>query len=211
MHTPRLFHRVTGLLALSPVRALVGATGVAALLVVAANVGVQRSAAPYSYEHAAEVPARPVALVLGARVWADGRPSHVLEDRLHAALTLYQAGKVGRILVSGDGSGRNSPSETRVMASWLTARGVPKELVQEDPAGFRTLDSMVNARDRFAVHGAVICTQRFHLARSVVLARQLGIDAIGLVSDRRVYRKWVVNELRELVARPVAVADLWLR
>ena len=42
------------------------------------------------------------ALVLGAGLREDGTPSDVLRDRLDESLALYRAGRVRRILVSGD-------------------------------------------------------------------------------------------------------------
>ncbi len=159
------------------------------------------------YEDAAEVPSRYVAIVLGARVMKDGTPSHALEDRLHAALDLWRARKIERILVTGD-HGEQGYNEVASMHRWLTQRGVPPERIFTDHAGFRTFDSMVRAAEIFEVKEAVVCTQRFHLARSIYLARQHGIDAVGLVADRRVYAKRRKDARREFLARVVAFLDV---
>jgi SanA protein len=176
---------------------------------VGANLWVTRAAEARIYASAAEAPARPVAIVLGARVWSSGEPSHSLADRLQAALELYEAGKVEKILVTGD-NGQDHYNEVQAMFTWLVARGVPGDRIYADHAGFRTLDSMERAAHIFGVREAVICTQEFHLARSIFLAREAGIDAVGLVSDKRVYAVRYKNAAREFVARSKAFADVYI-
>jgi SanA protein len=157
----------------------------------------------------AEMPRRHTAIVLGARVMPSGKPSTALADRLHTALELYQAGKVERILVTGD-NGQAHYNEVRAMFAWLNERGVPAAHIFTDHAGFRTLDSMQRARTVFGVESAIICTQEFHLARSIFLARDQDIDAIGAIADRRTYAKRRADSRREFMARTVAVADLYI-
>ena len=50
----------------------------------------------------ASAPHVDAAIVFGAAVYADGRLSSVLRDRMDTAIDLYTSGKVNRILVSGD-------------------------------------------------------------------------------------------------------------
>jgi SanA protein len=186
----------------------VGLVGAAAF-VAAANAHVLRVGGEGTYARVADVPPRAVAIVLGARVFADGTPSLVLEDRLATALDLYRRGKVRRILVTGD-NGSNQYDEVTVMQRWLVARGVVPAHVQRDHAGFRTLDSMARAAQVFRVRHAVVCTQRFHLARSVFLARRYGLDAVGAEADRRVYLDARRDATREVIARAVAFSDVYI-
>ena len=78
-----------------------------------------------------DVPARPVALVLGAGLRPDGTPSTYLTRRLDAARELYERGTVEVVLVSGDGS-REDYDEPTAMLDWLVAHGVPAERVVRD-------------------------------------------------------------------------------
>lgn len=135
-------------------------------------------------------------IVLGARVFPDGSPSAALEDRLRCALDLHRQGKVQRILVSGE------------HGSWLLSQGVPVEDIFWDHAGFRTYDTMERARQIFLVADALICTQLFHLHRSVYLARAAGIDAHGVIADRRGYPARHLDARRETLARARAVLDV---
>lgn len=170
---------------------------------------LERRARERTYAHWSLVPVRSVAIVPGARVYSDGRPSHMLEDRLIAALELYQHNRVSRILVSGDGLASEF-NEAAAMFQWLVAHGVPPDHIATDPRGFRTLDTMQRASRVYLIRDAVICTQRFHLSRSLYLASHAGIDAVGLVADKRRYLSEWVSTQRELFAITRAVIDVAL-
>src|SRR5262245_6943766 len=70
----------------------------------------------------ADVPAAPVAIVLGACVYDDGSLCLVLEDRLAMALELHRAGKASKLIVSGD-HGTRAYDEPTAMARWLERKG----------------------------------------------------------------------------------------
>lgn len=188
---------------------LAGAGAVVCGVALWTNIWVDVSASSYIHESMDDVPDRKVAIVPGCRVYRDGTPTATLEDRLIAALELYRAGKVSRILVSGDHAAPEY-DEVNAMWRWLEARHVPAKDVFLDHAGLRTLDTMARAAEVFGVDSAVVCTQRFHLPRSVFLARRQGIDAVGLVADRREYRKRYRNKAREFVAKSVSFMDSYV-
>jgi len=188
---------------------LAAIAGVPVAALVAVNAWIVGTTAEHRYQQVADVPARQVAIVPGALVYHDGRPSDVLADRLQTAVELYQAGKVGKILASGD-HGRVRYDEVNAMRRWLLARGVASEDVFMDHAGFDTCDTMQRAQRVFRVASAVVVTQDFHLPRAVYLARQAGIDAVGVKADRHRYRKEVQNTLRESVARVKSFAEVHL-
>ena len=191
-------------------RRLLRAAVVAAVCVLAAvsfgNTWVSRHADGAIFGTARVVPRQTYAIVPGASVRDDGSLSPALLDRLDAALDLYQAGAVQRILVSGD-DGDNH--EADAMAQWLVASGVPNERITRDGVGFRTRTTMENAR-RLGIADAVVCTQAFHLPRSLLWARHVGIHVVGLVADRRWQDHQVTARIREAVARTVAMVELWI-
>ena len=96
------------------------------------------------------MPAAPVALVLGARVFPDGTPSPFLAARLDLAHRLYQAGKVRVVLVSGDNMAAEY-NEPDAMRGYLIDAGMPPEAVVADYAGFDTYDSCARAKRIFGV------------------------------------------------------------
>jgi len=151
------------------------------------------------------VPASRVALVLGAGLRRDGSPTAVLYDRVATAVELYQFGAVSKLLMSGDNRfpWHNEPEAMRRLAVQL---GVPDEDIVLDYAGRRTYDSCYRAREIFGVKQAVIVTQRFHLNRAIYLCDSLGIEAIGVVADRRQYRAAQWWSLREMAA----LVNAWL-
>ena len=156
-----------------------------------------------------DVPARPVALVLGAQVFADGTPSPFLEARLAMARDLYRAGKVRAVLVSGDNM-EFSYNEPDAMRAWLIAQGLPEAKVVADYAGFDTSDSCQRANRIFGAKALIVLTQSFHIRRAVALCRDAGIDAVGVGDDTvAVYRQaWKTALVREQGATVKALVDV---
>ena len=171
---------------------------VAVLLV--CNLVITHQAAAHIVKTPAEAPLAQAAIVLGARVYADGTPSPMLIDRLETGIKLYKLGKVGKLLLSGD-HGQADYDEVNVMLKYVLARGVPDQDVFTDHAGFDTYDTMYRARDVFKVKTALVVTQKFHLARAVYLARRLGLEATGVVADIQAYPNEWRFALREWPAR----------
>ena len=139
-------------------------------------------------------------LVLGARVWDNGSPSGVLEDRLDTGISAYQAGVSDRLLMSGD-HGQDDYDEVNAMKDYALEQGIPSESIFMDHAGFSTYESVYRARDIFQVKTVLIVTQEYHLYRALYIARALGLNAYGVAADRSVYSGIVGFEAREILAR----------
>ncbi|MDY6808127.1 MAG: ElyC/SanA/YdcF family protein [Actinomycetota bacterium] len=155
-----------------------------------------------------EVPPGSTALVLGSLV-DDGLPGSYVRGRLDTAVDLYENGRVARIINSGNGSAA-AGDEPAVMRSYLEERGVPADVIVDDPLGMDTDASCRRAHEVFGVRRAVIVTQDFHVSRAIALCRSWGIDATG-VAARCECATWTVlrNHLRELLlARPRALVGL---
>lgn len=179
------------------------------LVAVVASVMWVRSGAEGHIFTEEAVPEAPVALVLGAQVYADGTPSPFLAARLDVAQRLLAAGKVQALLVSGDHMSW-AYDEPGAMLRWLLDRGVPARKIVLDHAGFDTYDSCARASRVFGVHRAIVVTQTYHLPRAVMLCRRLGVDANGVGDDtvRRHRRPWATSSTRELGACVKAVGDV---
>ena len=136
-------------------------------------------------------------LVLGAGVWRNNCPSHVLEE---IGIEAYCAGVSDKLLMSGD-HGRNNYDEVNVMKSFAMDCGIPSENIFMDHAGFSTYESMYRARDVFSAHRVLIVTQKFHMYRALYIANALGLEAYGLTSDLREYANATYSQLRESLAR----------
>jgi len=155
-----------------------------------------------------QVEPKPVALLLGtARRTMAGRPNAFYQARIEAAAALYHSGKVQGILVSGDNATRwyNEPI---AMQKDLIAAGVPAEFITLDYAGFRTLDSVIRAKEVFGQEHVIIVSQRFHAERAIFLARHFGIDASGLAAADPQDQGLMKVRAREVLARVAAVLDI---
>jgi vancomycin permeability regulator SanA len=149
-------------------------------------------------------------LILGAGVLPDREPTRVLESRLEIGLQLFQEGKGGWFLVSGDNRAANY-NEPKAMRKWLMKHGVPPERVVSDFGGRRTYDSLKRAQAVFGIGKVIIVTSDFHLARALFLARRLGLDAYGVPASTEVtpLRHRISFWFREYVARHLATWDAW--
>ena len=184
-----------------------GVVAAGALIVGAANAIVLLGAGGAGHDPA-QAPHAQVALVLGAFVQPDGRPSAMLADRLDAAAALYRDRRVGRVLVSGDHS-RLDYDEVNAMRRELVRRGVPDDDVFTDHAGFDTWSTMVRARKVFQVRSAIVVTQGFHMARALWLGKRAGLEVNGLAADRSGYGiEGGKSKVREVLARVKAVEDV---
>jgi vancomycin permeability regulator SanA len=148
----------------------------------------------------AQAPKRDVALILGAGITADKRPSAVLQRRIDVGVELYRAGKVRKLIMSGDNSDALY-DEVTVMKNAAVKAGIPPNDVLLDYAGFRTLDSCVRLRKVFGQTRAIVVSQGFHLPRSIHLCRWVGVDVVGVEAiDDRGRSSRVVSTVREVSA-----------
>jgi vancomycin permeability regulator SanA len=139
------------------------------------------------YKSVADVPNdNSTAIVLGAKVWDDGSLSHALIDRVTTGVELYKAGKVKKLLMSGDNPSADYDEPT-AMKGEAIKQGVPEADIVLDFAGRRTYDTCYRAKEIFDVKKAVIVSQEFHLARSIYLCENLGVESVGVIANRRKY------------------------
>lgn len=157
-----------------------------------------------------DVPAAPVALVMGAGVRPDGSPSLSLSQRLDVAAELYRSGKVKVLLVSGDNRTKNYDEPT-VMRDYLLRHGVPARRIVRDYAGRDTWDSCTRAKRIFGVNRVTVVTQSFHLPRAIVLCRAAGIDTHGVGSNVWIKHATTVGYAREPIAMLKAMTDVIFR
>ena len=179
-----------------------------ALILFAADRRVEHYAAGRVYSAVEDVPAREYGLVPGTSRLVHGKYLNTyFFNRIQAAVALYRAGKIRRIIVSGD-NGRADYNETGDMARELVAQGVAPEDVLSDYAGFRTLDSVVRARNLFGADEITVISQRFHCERAIYLAARHGIDAAGFEADEVAPQAIRVKlAVREAFARVLAILD----
>lgn len=171
------------------------------------NFHINSESKPYILSNAESSPKVQAVLVLGAKVYSDGRMSPMLEDRAATALQFYRKGMAEKFLVSGD-HGTKGYDEANAVKSYLVENGVDGDDIFLDYAGFDTYDSLYRAREIFKVQSAVIATQNFHLPRAVYIGRALGIQVWGISADRQSYMNVEYNQTRELLSKIKAFLDV---
>jgi SanA protein len=155
------------------------------------------------YDSVNAIPKNKVGLLLGTGKYAaSGNINLFYKYRIDAVVKLYKAGKIEYILVSGDNS-RKDYDEPTDFKKDLIAQGIPEDRIFLDYAGFRTLDSVVRAKEIFGQTSITIISQKFHNQRAIYIAKQYGIDAVGF-NAKDVYN----SHFREYLARSKASLDL---
>lgn len=174
-----------------------------ALLLAAMLAYIASQTRQYIYSDISKVPDTEVAMVLGASVTSSGDLSEILKERADEAVLLYRAGKVKKILVTGDNA-TVSHDEVDPTERYLVSVGVRADDIFLDHAGFDTYSSMYRARDVFDVTSVTIVSQEFHLPRAVYVARSLGLTAYAAEAPNGGVD--LFNYVREI---PATVKALW--
>ena len=155
------------------------------------------------YDSVNAIPKNKVGLLLGTGKYAaSGNINLFYKYRIDAVVKLYKAGKIEYILVSGDNS-RKDYDEPTDFKKDLIAKGIPEDRIFLDYAGFRTLDSVVRAKEIFGQTSITIISQKFHNQRAIYIAKQYSINAVGF-NAKDVYN----SHFREYLARSKASLDL---
>jgi SanA protein len=181
---------------------------VAVVTVLYCNVRIRSFARGRTYSKVQNVPHRHAALLLGTSPKVrNGNNNRYFTYRIDACAALYKAGKVDRIIVSGDNHIKEY-NEPEAMRKALLQKGVPDSAIFLDYAGFRTLDSVVRAREIFGQTSYTIVSQRFHNERAIFIAHKKGIDAIGFNARDARLKYGFKTRVREIFARCKVFLDL---
>jgi uncharacterized SAM-binding protein YcdF (DUF218 family) len=122
-----------------------------------------------------------VMIVLGSRV-IGREPGPMLRLRLEETLRLYSRGLAPVIIVSGARGDDEEVAEAFAMRDYLVKHGIPGEKILTEDASYSTYQNLANSQAIMANHGyrtALIVSNASHIHRSLVLARELGLEASG--------------------------------
>jgi vancomycin permeability regulator SanA len=147
------------------------------------------------------------AVIFGARVYATGRPSPLLADRLATGIELYRTGLVGTLVMSG-GDGADGFNEARVMHDEAVAAGVDDGAILVDPAGKTTEATVDNTMTLLTARGGgvmparlIVVSQAYHLPRIQLAYANGGIDVLTVpAADPEPIREMPLLALREVPA-----------
>lgn len=180
------------------------------LFLICCNLWVVISTSEDVYSDEKSLPDHRIALVLGTSHRASGGgPNPYFEKRMETAAELFQRGKIDHFILSGDNRSRyyNEPIEMRKA---LVKKGVPVNAITLDYAGLRTLDSVIRCKYIFGQNKITIITQPFHSYRALFISDYYDIDAVAMVAEEPDFESSVKVRIREYLARPKAVLDLYV-
>jgi SanA protein len=163
---------------------------------------------PYCFDEISRLPDRRVGLLLGtSQHLSSGERNLFFDYRMDAAAKLFHRKKVEMILASGARHSRYY-DETRAMVRALVERDVPPHRIMTDNEGFRTLESVIRARDIYGIRDPIVVSQKIHNERAVFLARHNDIQALAYNARSPGFLYGLKTWVRELFARVRAVVDL---
>lgn len=171
---------------------------------------VERTHAGLLYTSTETVPYRKTGLLLGTSpTLKSEKENPYFTHRIEAATALYRAGKIRNILISGENSSLeyNEPEAMRVA---LLRAGVPDSVIYVDYAGFRTIDSVIRAKEIFGRDSITVISQPFHNIRALYIARHYGLEAVAYNAEDVAGYAGIHQQLREHGARVRLFAELYL-
>ena len=155
------------------------------------------------------------AVVLGARVYADGRLSDALADRVRTACGLYRDGLVRRLIFSG-GPGNGAIHETEAMKQMAMRLGVKAEDIWLDKTGLNTQATVRNTESVLQDWHAsriLVVSHGYHLPRVKLAYQRAGLEVFTVPAKESYFlRQMPYNMAREVAAlwvyylRPLASA-----
>ncbi len=178
------------------------------LLIFMCNSIITNAAEGKTFDDPQDIVENRVGLVLGtSKKLIGGLPNPYYSYRIKATIELYKADKIKFVLVSGD-NGTRYYNEPNTFKKDLIAGGIPADKIFLDFAGFRTLDSMVRAKEVFGLNSVTVISQEFHNQRAIYLAEKKGLKAIGYNAKTVSGNQGLKVQLREYLARVKVFIDL---
>ena len=172
------------------------------------NFIIVKNTSKLTFSNVNDVPKNKVGLLLGTvKYLKNGNLNLYYKYRIDAAVKLYKSDKISFILVSGDNN-NTEYDEPSTFKEDLIKQGISKDKIYLDYAGFRTLDSVIRAKEIFGQTAFTIISQKFHNQRAVFIANQKGMHTVGFNAKGVAFRYGKKVMLREYLARTKVFIDL---
>lgn len=180
------------------------------IFVLLCNFWVVASTRMYSYFSINTVPSNEIGLVLGtSKKTMEGTDNLYFKYRMEAAARLFKEGKVKFLILSGNNDSKyyNEPLD---MQKAMLELGIPATALRLDYAGYRTYDSIIRCKKVFKERNVTIISQDFQNARALYIARKEGMNAVAFAAQDVPSTYSPKTLIREYLARPKAVIDVYL-
>lgn len=134
-------------------------------------------------------------LILGKQLHFE-LPDQEYVQRLERGKKLFESGKVLKLVLLGGITGKNKISEAQAGKHYLVDNGVPEESVLVEDKSRHTLENLQFAREMLSHRPGqmseqiiVLITSRYHLKRSAVFARGIGLELMLCAAEK----DWQMN------------------
>jgi uncharacterized SAM-binding protein YcdF (DUF218 family) len=132
------------------------------------------------------------ALILGAAVYGD-QPSPVFVERIRHGVSLYQAGTVKALVMSGGLAEGDTLTEAEAARDWAVTQGVPETAILLEDQSRTTLQNITFSLPLLEQHGfekILIVSDPLHMRRAMVMAHDAGVDALPSPTPTSRYIGW---------------------
>jgi uncharacterized SAM-binding protein YcdF (DUF218 family) len=145
-------------------------------------------------------------IILGAGL-RNGAPSLILQRRLNAAIGyLHEHGDVP-VVVTGGLDRNETITEAESMFRYLVNHGVDESLIIKEEKSTSTRENLAFAVALMEEHGlsaerikVAVVTNEFHLYRAKLIAKKLGLDAVGISAETPYLNVRALYSFREAFA-----------
>jgi uncharacterized SAM-binding protein YcdF (DUF218 family) len=166
------------------------------------------------YRQARTDQARPAeAIVVLGTAQYNGWPGPVFQARLDRALELWRAGYAPVLVVTGGKMPGDGYTEAEAAWAYLTDAGVPAEAIVIENTASDTWESMQGIAallQPLGIDEVIVVSDGFHLFRSRMMARDVGLHAWGSPAQMSPIRTGGGGELTYVMREAAAVvAHLW--
>jgi uncharacterized SAM-binding protein YcdF (DUF218 family) len=162
--------------------------GVSALVFAAASTALSI----YFYGNTTTNIKADAAIVLGAAVWGE-EPSPVFRERINHAINLYNNGVVRTIIFTGGVGESHEPAEAIVGKRYALAKGIKAANILTETQSRTTYQNLKNALDVASnqkLAKFLIVSDPLHMKRSVLMAKELGMNAYPSPTPTTRYRSF---------------------
>lgn len=145
-------------------------------------------------------------IILGAKVNGT-KPSNVLQNRIETAAKYLKEHPKAKAIVSGGKGSDEGISEAEAMELGLVSLGIAKDRILKEDKSTNTKENFTFSKVILKEQGVdlsnaqfVVVTTKFHLFRSVRIARKLGFEKIEGVGSTQLWYLIPTNYVREFLA-----------
>lgn len=168
------------------------AAGITEYFIVNASFGTPKKTAEYM-------------VVLGAKVRPDG-PSPSLWDRINGAYDYLESHPDVIAVVSGGQGDDEVMSEAQSMFDELVAKGIAPERIWMEDKATNTRENLmfslaiIEERTGVRPEKLAVCSSEYHLLRSSMVAKNCGVDFVGVPARTSVITQLINHLMREVPA-----------